>query len=134
MDDDTLTITDNRTGKSYTVPVLYGTYPTYGAAIRAADLRQIRVSADDFGLMTYDPGFVNTASTRSRITFVDGERGILRYRGYPIEQLAERSTYLETAYLVLNGALPAAAPASAEYGSTCELPMLRMALVLQFCS
>src|SRR6516165_5999073 len=106
MDDDTLTITDNRTGKSYTVPVVYGTYPTYGAAIRAADLRQIRVSADDFGLMTYDPGFVNTASTRSRITFVDGERGILRYRGYPIEQLAERSTYLETAYLVLKGELP----------------------------
>jgi citrate synthase len=108
MNDDTLTITDNRTGKTYSVPILYGTYPTYGAAIRAADLRQIRVSQDDFGLMTYDPGLVNTASTRSRITFVDGERGILRYRGYPIEQLAAQSTYLETAYLVLNGDLPAA--------------------------
>jgi citrate synthase len=108
MNDDTLTITDNRTGKTYNVPILYGTYPTYGAAIRAADLRQIRVSQDDFGLMTYDPGLVNTASTRSRITFVDGERGILRYRGYPIEQLAAQSTYLETAYLVLNGDLPAA--------------------------
>ncbi|HEV2281348.1 MAG TPA: citrate synthase [bacterium] len=105
---DTLTITDNRTGKTYDVPILYGTYPTYGAAIRAADLRQIRVSADDFGLMTYDPGLLNTASARSRITFVDGERGILRYRGYPIEQLAEHSAYLETAYLVLNGELPAA--------------------------
>jgi citrate synthase len=105
---DTLTITDNRTGKTYDVPILYGTYPTYGAAIRAADLRQIRVSADDFGVMTYDPGLLNTASTRSRITFVDGERGILRYRGYPIEQLAEQSAYLETAYLVLNGELPAA--------------------------
>ena len=124
MDDDTLTITDNRTGKSYTVPVLYGTYPTYGAAIRAADLRQIRVSADDFGLMTYDPGFVNTASTRSRITFVDGERGILRYRGYPIEQLAERSTYLETAYLVLNGALPAAAPLAEWVGEVTHHTMI----------
>jgi citrate synthase len=105
---DTLNITDNRTGKTYTVRVLYGTYPTYGAAIPAADLRQIRVSEDDFGLMTYDPGLVNTATTRSHITFIDGERGILRYRGYPIEQLAERSTYLETAYLLLNGELPPA--------------------------
>ncbi|HXX39788.1 MAG TPA: citrate/2-methylcitrate synthase, partial [bacterium] len=106
MSNDTLTITDNRTGKTYTVPILYGTYPTYGAAIRAADLRQIQVSADDFGLMTYDPGFLNTASTRSRITFIDGERGILQYRGYPIEQLATQSTYLEAAYLVLTGELP----------------------------
>ena len=109
MSDTTLTITDNRTGKTYTVSILYGTYPTYGAAIRAADLREIRVSEDDFGLMTYDPGLVNTATTRSRVTFIDGERGILRYRGYPIEQLAERSTYLETAYLVLHGDLPTAA-------------------------
>jgi citrate synthase len=108
MGSETLTIRDNRTGKSYDIPILYGTYPTYGAAIRAADLRQIRVSADDFGLMTYDPGLLNTAATRSRVTFVDGERGILRYRGYPIEQLAEQSAYLETAYLVLNGELPAA--------------------------
>jgi len=103
---DTLTIKDNRTGKTYELPILYGTYPTYGAAIRAADLRQIQVSADDFGLMTYDPGLVNTASVRSRVTFIDGERGILRYRGYPIEQLAARSTYLETADLLLSGELP----------------------------
>lgn len=108
MGTDTLTITDNRTGKTYELPILYGTYPTYGASIKAADLRQIQVSEDDFGLMAYDPGFVNTASTRSRVTFIDGERGILRYRGYPIEQLAAQSTYLETAYLLLKGELPTA--------------------------
>ncbi len=106
MGKNTLTVTDNRTGKSYELPILYGTYPTYGAAIKAADLRQIKVSADDFGLMAYDAAFGNTAVCRSRITHIDGERGILRYRGYPIEQLAERSTYLETAYLVLHGELP----------------------------
>ncbi len=106
MSGDTLTITDNRTGRTYDIPILYGTYPTYGAAIRAADLRQIRVSEDDFGLMTYDPGLVNTAPTRSRVTFIDGERGILRYRGYPIEQLAAQSTFLETASLLLSGELP----------------------------
>jgi len=106
MGRNTLTVTDNRTGKSYELPILYGTYPTYGAAITAADLRQIKVSADDFGLMAYDPAFGNTAACRSRITHIDGERGILRYRGYPIEQLAEKSTYLETAYLVLHGELP----------------------------
>ena len=106
MAKDTLTIIDNRTGKTYELPILYGTYPTSGAAIRASDLRQIRVSEDDFGLLSYDPGFMNTASCKSAITFVDGERGILRYRGYPIEELAERSTYLETAYLILHGELP----------------------------
>src|SRR3990170_53762 len=106
MGSDTLTITDNRTGKSYVIPVHYGTYPAAGAAIWATDLRQIKVSEDDFGLMSYDPGFMNTAAARSRVTFVDGERGILRYRGYPIEQLAEQSTYLETAYLLLYGELP----------------------------
>ncbi len=106
MGRDTLTITDNRTGKTYEIPIFYGTYPRYGAAIRAADLRQIKVSDDDFGLLSYDPAFTNTASCRSAITFIDGERGILRYRGYPIEQLAERSTYLETAYLLLHGELP----------------------------
>jgi len=106
MGSDTLTITDNRTGKSYVIPVLYGTYAAAGAAIWATDLRQIKVSEDDFGLMSYDPGFMNTAAARSRVTFVDGERGILRYRGYPIEQLAEQSTYLETAYLLLYGELP----------------------------
>jgi citrate synthase len=106
MGKDTLTITDNRTGKTYEIPIAYGTYPTYGAYIKTADLRQIRVSDDDFGLMGYDPSFGNTASCRSAITFIDGERGILRYRGYPIEQLAEHSTYLETAYLILHGELP----------------------------
>src|ERR1051325_686039 len=99
MPKDSLTITDNRTGKEYEIKVENG-------AIRAADLRQIKVSDDDFGLMSYDPAFTNTASCRSRITFIDGEKGILQYRGYPIEQLAERSTYLEVAYLILHGELP----------------------------
>jgi citrate synthase len=101
-----LTVTDNRTGRSYELPIFHGTYPLYGSAIRAADLRQIRVSDDDFGLLSYDPAFMNTASCRSAITFIDGERGILRYRGYPIEELAERSNFLEVAYLILNGQLP----------------------------
>jgi citrate synthase len=96
---DTLTITDNRTGKTYEVPIKDGT-------IKAPDLRQIKVDSDDFGMMTYDPAFMNTASCRSSITFIDGDKGILEYRGYPIEQLAENSTYLETAYLLLHGELP----------------------------
>jgi len=99
MSSDTLTITDNRTGKQYEIPIEDDT-------IRAMDLRQIKVADDDFGLMTYDPAFMNTASCKSRITFIDGDKGILRYRGYPIEQLAEQSTYLEVAYLILNGELP----------------------------
>ncbi|MBM3263646.1 MAG: citrate synthase [candidate division Zixibacteria bacterium] len=103
---DTLTIIDNRTGKQYEVPILYGTYPLYGAAIRTTDLRQIGVSGEDFGLLGYDPAFTNTASCKSRITFIDGERGILRYCGYPIEELAEKSSFLEVAYLVLHGELP----------------------------
>jgi citrate synthase len=94
-----LSITDNRTGKSYEVPIKDGT-------IHATDLRQIKTGADDFGLMTYDPAFNNTAACISRITFIDGDKGILRYRGYPIETLAEKSTYLETAYLILHGELP----------------------------
>jgi citrate synthase len=106
MASDSLTITDNRTGKTYEVPIQYGTYPTYGAAIPALELRKIKVSDDDFGLLAYDPGYTNTASCRSAITFVDGERGILRYRGYPIDQLAEGATFLETAYLLLYGELP----------------------------
>jgi citrate synthase len=106
MATDSLTITDNRTGKTYEIPILYGTFPTYGAAIKTADLRQIKVSDDDFGLMGYDPAFMNTASCKSAITHIDGERGILRYRGYPIEQLAEQSNYLEVAYLVIYGELP----------------------------
>jgi citrate synthase len=96
---DTLTITDNRTGKTYEVPVQDGT-------IRATELRKIKVDEDDFGLMTYDPAFMNTASCRSSITFIDGDRGILEYRGYPIEQLAESSSYLEVAYLLVHGSLP----------------------------
>jgi citrate synthase len=99
MSKDSLTITDNRTGKSYEIPIQEGT-------IKAIDLRQIKVSVEDFGLMTYDPAFTNTASCKSRITFIDGDRGVLNYRGYPIEQLAEGSTYLETAYLILHGELP----------------------------
>jgi citrate synthase len=99
MHSDTLTITDNRTGKSYTLPIANG-------AIRGMDLRQIRTGPEDFGLLSYDPAFTNTASTISRITEIDGDRGILRYRGYPIEELAERSNYLEVAYLLLHGELP----------------------------
>ncbi|MGA7077515.1 MAG: citrate synthase [Terriglobales bacterium] len=102
MPQDTLTITDNRTGQSYTVPVENGT-------IRAMDLRKIKTGAEDFGLMTYDPAFMNTASCRSAITFIDGDKGILRYRGYPIDVLAQHCTYLEVAYLLLNGELPKAA-------------------------
>lgn len=96
---DTLTVTDNRTGKTYELPITNGT-------IRAMDLRQIKTDADDFGMMTYDPALMNTASTRSSITYIDGDKGILRYRGIPIEQLAEQSNYLETAYLLLFGELP----------------------------
>src|SRR5256884_4981028 len=96
---ETLTITDNRTGKSYEIPVTHGT-------IRAADLRQIKVDPKEFGLMSYDPAFNNTASCISRITYIDGDAGILRYRGYPIEDLAEKSTYLETAFLLPHGELP----------------------------
>ena len=99
MSSDTLTITDNRTGKQYEVPIENDT-------IRAMDLRKIKVNDDDFGLMTYDPAFMNTASCKSKITFIDGDKGILRYRGYPIEQLAEKSNYLEVAYLILHGELP----------------------------
>ncbi|MBI4590383.1 MAG: citrate (Si)-synthase, partial [Candidatus Rokubacteria bacterium] len=99
MGANSLTITDHRTGKTYEVPIEHET-------IRAMDLRKVKVSEDDFGLMCYDPAFMNTASCRSTITFIDGDKGILRYRGYPIEQLAERSTYLETAYLLTHGELP----------------------------
>ncbi len=106
MANDTLTITDNRTGKTYEVPIADGT-------IKAMDLRQIKSSEDDFGLMTYDPAFTNTASCKSSVTFIDGDKGILRYRGYPIEQLAHKSTYLETAYLILNGELPNSAQLAA---------------------
>ena len=98
---ETLTITDNRTGKSYEIPIKHDT-------IKAMDLRQIKVNAADFGMISYDPAFNNTASCISKITYIDGDVGILRYRGYPIEELAEKSTYLETAYLLLHGELPTA--------------------------
>src|SRR3954466_4470426 len=98
---DTLTIVDNRTGKKYELPIQDGT-------IRAMDLRQIKSGPEDFGLMTYDPAFMNTANCRSAITYIDGDKGILLYRGYPIEQLAEQSDYLETAFLILFGELPTA--------------------------
>jgi citrate synthase len=102
MSKDTLTITDNRTGKTYELPITHDT-------IDAMGLRQIKVNPDDFGMMSYDPAFKNTASTKSTITYIDGAKGILEYRGYPIEQLAEKSSYLEVAYLILNGKLPTAA-------------------------
>lgn len=103
---DTVTIIDNRTGQKYEIPIMYGTYPTYGASIPASELRKIKASDDDFGLLSYDPGYGNTASCRSSITFIDGEKGILRYRGYGIEELATKSSFLEVAYLILNGELP----------------------------
>ena len=99
MSSSSLTITDNRTGKQYEVPIENET-------IKAIDLRKIKINDDDFGLMTYDPAFMNTASCKSRITFIDGDKGILEYRGYPIDELAEKSSYLEVAYLLLHGELP----------------------------
>jgi citrate synthase len=96
---DTLTVTDNRTGKTYEIPIEQG-------SIRASALRKIKVDENDFGLLSYDPAFMATASCRSAITFIDGDKGILRYRGYPIDQLAEKSTFLEVAYLLMNGELP----------------------------
>lgn len=99
MPEETLTITDNRTNTTYTVPLHHG-------AVRAMDLRQIKTGPDDFGVMSYDPGFMNTASCQSAITFIDGDKGVLRYRGYPIEVLAEKCTFLEVAYLILFGELP----------------------------
>src|SRR3954464_14823414 len=102
---ETLTITDNRTGPTYEIAIQGGT-------IRADQVRGIKVDADDFGLMTYDPALMNTAACKSRITYIDGDKGILRYRGYPINQLAGESSFLETAYLVLEGELPSASQLS----------------------
>ena len=99
MGQNTLTVTDNRTGKQYEIPITDGTIP-------APELRKIKTGPDDFGLMSYDPAYMNTASCRSRITFIDGDKGILRYRGYPIDQLAEKRSYLEVAYLLIFGELP----------------------------
>src|SRR5262249_27996613 len=102
MPSETLTITDNRTGKPYELPITNET-------IKATDLRQLRTDPADFGLMPYDPSYMNTASCKSRITFIDGDKGILEYRGYPIDQLAEKASFLETAYLIWYGELPNAA-------------------------
>ncbi len=102
MTAETLTVIDNRTGERYEVPIQDGT-------VRAMDFRRMRTSPEDFGLMVYDPAFTNTASCRSEITFIDGDAGVLEYRGYPIEELAEKSTYLETAFLIVHGHLPSAA-------------------------
>jgi hypothetical protein len=99
---DTLSIVDNRTGRQYEIPVKNDT-------IRPIDLRQIKVHESDFGMMSYDPAFANTASCESKITYIDGDKGILRYRGYSIEELAEKSSYPETAYLILHGELPTSA-------------------------
>src|SRR6266576_1132001 len=99
---ETLTVTDNRTGETYELAISDGT-------LRAMDLRQIKTDDEDFGLMAYDPAYMNTASCRSAITYIDGAAGVLQHRGYPIEQLCERSTYLEVAYLLINGALPTSA-------------------------
>ncbi|MCZ6634960.1 MAG: citrate synthase [bacterium] len=106
MSTESITITDNRTGKTYELPIDSGTYSEYGAYVRSAELRQIKVSDKDFGLLGYDPAYFNTASCASAVTFIDGEEGILRYRGYPIDQLAEQSTFLEVAYLLVYGELP----------------------------
>src|SRR2546422_11685604 len=111
MSADTLTITDNRTGKQYEVPVENGT-------IKAMDLRQIKTGDNDFGLMTYDPAFMNTASCKSRLTFIDGDRGVLEYRGYPIDQLAAKGAYQQGAYLLLDGELP---PASHSKDGTSDV-------------
>src|SRR5438132_12103014 len=99
MSEQSLTTTDNRTGKSYTLPIENGT-------VRAMDLRQIKTDADDFGLMAYDPALMNTAATKSAITFIHGEKGIVEYRGYPFEQLAEKCTFLKVAYPILSGKVP----------------------------
>src|SRR5579863_9841234 len=101
MPSNTLSVTDERTGRTYTFPIEDG-------IVRAADFRRIKTSEDDFGLMLYDPAFMNTASCRSNITFIDGDRGLLEYRGYPIEELAEKCTFLEASYLLLFGNLPTA--------------------------
>ena len=99
MAKDTLTIIDNRTSKHYEIPIEHG-------AIRTADLRQIKASPDDPGLLGYDPALTTTATCKSKITYIDGDKGVLRYRGYAIEELAEKSNYLETAYLIVKGELP----------------------------
>src|ERR1700730_6337142 len=100
MAKDTLSVTDNRNGKTYEIPI------EEGNVIRATALREIKTSPEDFGMMSYDPALVNTATCKSRVTYIDGDKGILRYRGYPIEELAEKSNFLEVAYLIVKGELP----------------------------
>ena len=114
---DSLTVRDNRTGQEYDVPIIDGT-------IKAADLGAIRTADDEPGLAVYDPGFVNTASCRSAVTYIDGDEGILEYRGYPIEQLAEKSNFLEVAYLLIHGALPTKARVRV-LGARDHLPHVR---------
>ena len=114
MPNETLTVTDNRTGRTYNLPLFHGN-------IRAIDLRQIKAEPDDFGVMTYDPAFLNTACCQSSITYLDGDKGILRYRGYPIEELAEKCSFLEVAYLVLYGEL-ARPPRSWRTGTARSAP------------
>src|SRR5271157_1057271 len=99
MPEETITLIDNRNGKTYTVPLFKG-------CIRTMDLRQIKTGPDDFGVMGYDPAFMNTASCQSAVTYIDGDRGILQYRGYPIEELAENCSFLQVAYLLLHGEMP----------------------------
>src|SRR2546423_8867331 len=110
MGKDSLTVTDNRTEKTYELPLFNGN-------IRTMDLRQIKKDPEDFGVMGYDPAFLHTASCQSKITFIDGDKGILQYRGYPIEELAEKCTFLEVAYLLLTGELPT----DAQLASVVEL-------------
>ncbi len=117
MDNQSITITDNRTNQNYTLPISHGT-------IRAMDLRQIKTGPDDFGLMTYDPAFMNTASCQSAITYLDGDRGILRYRGYPIEQLAENCTFLEVAYLLSSANCPRPSELDAWNAKSCATSMI----------
>ena len=115
MPSESLTILDNRTGREYAVPIVDG-------AIHATDLRKISAAEGDGGLVSYDPAYLNTASCRSAITYIDGDAGILRYRGYPIEQVAEQSTFLETAYLLLEGELPTAASLRAGRTTSATTP------------
>ena len=110
-----LTVTDNRTGKTYELPITDGT-------VRGLDLRQIKVDEDEFGMMSYDPAFTNTASCRSSITYIDGDAGILEHRGYSIEQLCERSTFLEVAYLLIFGELPTSRSSTAGSSTSPTTP------------
>ncbi|MBM3797198.1 MAG: citrate synthase [Acidobacteria bacterium] len=128
MPSETLTITDNRTGKTYELPITHET-------IKATDLRQMKTDPSDFGLMPYDPSYMNTAACKSRITFIDGDKGILEYRGYPIDQLAEKASFLETAYLIWYGELPNAAQLAvwtAQYAAQPPVPEMVKRVIAAF--